>query len=105
MGYSSYLIYSKLNVNPNAGKALQVYALKSVFNWTWSPIFFGYKKLGLSLINIYALAGSVAWTIYEFYKVDPLAAQLNIPYFLWVSFASVLNTFIWWNNSSPTKKQ
>lgn len=33
-----------------------------------------------------------------FYRVKPAAAFFNIPYLLWVSFATVLNIAIWWLN-------
>jgi translocator protein len=33
-----------------------------------------------------------------FHRINKTAAFLQIPYLLWVSFASVLNGFVWWLN-------
>jgi tryptophan-rich sensory protein len=41
---------------------------------------------------------SIATMIYTFTKIDKTAAYLQIPYLLWVSFASVLNGAIWFLN-------
>ncbi|MEL5864904.1 tryptophan-rich sensory protein [Clostridium cochlearium] len=34
-------------------------------------------------------------SIFEFYKLDKIAAYLMIPYAIWVSFAGILNCAIW----------
>jgi tryptophan-rich sensory protein len=36
--------------------------------------------------------------IYAFHRINKSAAYLQLPYLLWVSFASVLNGAIWWLN-------
>ena len=41
---------------------------------------------------------SILFMLLSFYKVKPVAAYLQIPYLLWVSFASVLNASFWWLN-------
>ena len=33
--------------------------------------------------------------IKKWYKTDPLAAKLQIPYALWVAFAGILNFAVW----------
>ena len=48
-----------------------------------------------AFIEIILLWCAILWMMVQFYKVDKLAAYLNIPYLLWVSFASVLNFAIW----------
>ena len=49
----------------------------------WSSIF---PILGIVLVAV---------MIFSFYKVDPLAAKLQIPYFLWLLFAAYLNFGVW----------
>ena len=46
----------------------------------------------------YALWAVVLAMIWLFYGVDRLAAWLQIPYLLWVTFAAYLNFAIWWLN-------
>jgi tryptophan-rich sensory protein len=36
--------------------------------------------------------------IYAFSKINKRAAYLQLPYLIWVSFASILNGTIWWLN-------
>ena len=41
----------------------------------------------------------VLWMIVEFYKVDHIAAYIQIPYVLWLTFAAVLNWSVFALNS------
>jgi tryptophan-rich sensory protein len=62
-----------------------------ILNLAWSFLFFYFNLIGVALIEIILLWISIAAMIYLFYKIKPLAAYLNIPYLLWVSFATILN--------------
>ena len=104
MGYASYLIYTKLDVDPRAKTALSIYAAKVVLNAAWSPLFFTYKKLGWATMEIWTLWGAILLTAKHFYAIDSFAGKLFIPYIAWVSYASMLCTNIWWNNSNKSKK-
>lgn len=46
------------------------------------------------MVVIAALFVAILWMIINFYKVHRLAAYLQIPYAMWVAFASVLNISI-----------
>ena len=37
--------------------------------------------------------------ILVFRKIDPLAAKLQIPYLLWLTFAAYLNLGVWYLNA------
>ena len=58
-------------------------------------VFFGWKKIGLALVDIVMLVGTLLATIFRFYDVDEMAAWLLVPYLVWVSFATLLNFAIW----------
>ena len=99
MGYSSYLIYKDIETFPvQSKKALMVYAGHLILNFTWTPVFFGFQQLGLSCVNILGLDAALVWTMFEFYKVNPTAAYLNVPYLLWAVYASSVNIGTWWLN-------
>lgn len=93
MGISSYIIYS----SDDAGKrkALAVYALQLIFNFFWSIFFFGFSEYLFAFIWLIALIILIAVMIYQFYKISPLAAYLQIPYLLWCLFAAYLNYTIY----------
>lgn len=91
MGIALYLIWEKLHTNKKAKGAIAVFLIHLFFNATWSIVFFGLKNILLALANI-----AIPWILilvlmFLFYKIDKRATYLFIPYFLWVSFAAVLN--------------
>ncbi len=90
MGISLYMIW-KIVPGKQRNNALLIFAIQLVLNFLWSFFFFYFKNIGLSLVDILALWVFIAAMIIQFYKLKPWAAYLNIPYILWVSFASLLN--------------
>jgi tryptophan-rich sensory protein len=97
MGYSSYRIWMLPKVTQRT-TALGVYALQLALNFIWSFLFFNMRAMGLALIEIVLLWFSILWMIRLFYRIDRKAALLQIPYLLWVSFATALNAAYWWLN-------
>ncbi len=93
MGVSSYLIC--ISYSDDKTKALAIYAAQLVLNFIWSPVFFGLNMYLLALVILLVLWGMVLWMILEFYKIDKLAAFLQIPYILWLTFAAYLNFTIY----------
>lgn len=93
MGISSYLIC--ISYSDNKAKALAIYAAQLILNFIWSPVFFGLNMYLLALVILLVLWVMVLWMISEFYKIDKLAAFLQIPYILWLTFAVYLNFAIY----------
>ena len=75
--------------------ALGWFAVQLALNATWSPVFFGWHRLGLALVNIVLLWVAIAGTMVAFWRVMPAAGIMFVPYLVWVSFASALNFAIW----------
>lgn len=88
MGVSAYLV-SKKDTVP------MVYYVQLGVNALWSIIFFVFKLRLLAFIWIVLLIILVVKMIIEFYKIDKIAAYLQIPYLLWIVFASYLNLGIY----------
>jgi tryptophan-rich sensory protein len=93
MGISFYMIWSSTKSNKN--KLIGIYLFQLVLNFLWSFIFFKYHAIGIAAIEIVFLWLSILTMIMMFYKNNKWAAFINIPYLLWVSFASVLNISIY----------
>ena len=72
-----------------------IYYNQLIFNGLWSIIFFLLKWRLFAFIWIIALAILVIFMIIEFYKKNKLAGLLQIPYLLWVLFASYLNISVY----------
>ena len=90
LGISFFLIW-KENPSKERNLAIKVFSIQMLLNFAWSFLFFYFNLIGVAFIEIILLWISIAAMIYLFYKIKPFAAYLNIPYLLWVSFATILN--------------
>jgi translocator protein len=94
MGIALYLVW----VAPASGArttALFLFGVQFVLNVLWSYLFFGINSPLFSLIEIFVLLVFILITGFYFYFVNRFAGYLMVPYFLWVSFASILNYYLW----------
>jgi tryptophan-rich sensory protein len=97
MGVSLYLILQS-DSSELRKKAITIFSIQLFLNFFWSFIFFNFQMLGLAFAEIILMWISILTMIIVFYKINKTAAFLQIPYLLWVSFASVLNGSIWYLN-------
>ena len=75
--------------------ALLFYGAQLVFNFCWTLIFFNFREYFAAFIWLIILWFLIFRTITKYLKINPLAAYLQIPYLLWVTFAGYLNFAIW----------
>ncbi len=68
-----------------------IYYWQLAINALWSIIFFVFKWRFFAFIWIILLVIAVIMMIVKFYAKDKTAGLLQIPYLLWVIFASYLN--------------
>ena len=92
MGVSVYLIWQKDK------SATWLFWIHLFFNAIWSIIFFGLQNPGLALVNIIIIWLLIIVLIIKFWKINKWASYLLFPYLFWVSFASLLNYYIWYLN-------
>ena len=97
MGISAARIYLSAP-SKERSLGLNIFAVQLVVNFFWSLIFFNAQAYGFAFIWLLLLWGLVLWMILTFRKVDPLAAWLQIPYLLWLTFAAYLNAGVWYLN-------
>lgn len=79
-------------------RGLNLFIAQLTVNFFWSLIFFNLQAFGFAFVWLLLLWGLVLWMILTFWKVDPLAAKLQIPYLLWLTFAAYLNLGVWYLN-------
>ena len=79
-------------------KGLNVFVAQLIVNFFWSLIFFNLQAFGFAFIWLLLLWVLVAWMIWTFYQVKTLAAWLQVPYLLWLTFAGYLNFAVWMLN-------
>jgi tryptophan-rich sensory protein len=97
MGISFYIILQTPN-SKSKKYAIAIFVIQLFLNFCWSFLFFKYQLIGVAFIEIILIWLSIICMIYAFYKINRSAAYLQLPYLLWVSFASILNGAIWWLN-------
>ena len=77
---------------------LNLFVIQLAVNFLWSPIFFNAQAFGLAFLWLILLLGLVLGMILLFRKADALAAWIQIPYLLWLTFAGYLNLGVWYLN-------
>lgn len=73
------------------------FALNLLFNFAFTPIQFGLNNNLLAAIDIVLVLGTLVWALYAIWHVSTelrWVVYANIPYLLWVSFATVLQLTI-----------
>lgn len=93
MGISSAIIHNKNTSNTK--KSLIIYVAQLIVNFFWSIIFFNLRNYLFAFLWLILLWILILLMIYNFYKVSKVAAYLQIPYLLWVTFALYLNFMIY----------
>ena len=92
MGIGAARIY----LAPTSGarsRSLLLFLIQLIFNFFWSIIFFNFQAYGFAFIWLLILWFLILLMILSFRKVDKLAAWLQLPYLLWVTFAAYLRQY------------
>lgn len=74
------------------------FALNVIFNAAYSPIQFGLRNNPLASVDILLILGTLVWALVAIWPRVRWVALVNIPYLLWVMFATVLQLNITWLN-------
>ena len=84
----------KIWINTFDLKLLKLYFIHLFFNATWSIVFFGFHQIGLALINIIIILIFIILLMRRYLTRDKISFYLMTPYFLWSSYALILNSSI-----------
>ena len=92
MGVSYGILKSKEQTDKDVDL---IYYGQLIVNYLWSFIFFVFKWRFFAILWIILLAVLVVIMITRFYGKDKTAGLLQIPYLLWILFATYLNLAIY----------
>ena len=70
------------------------FAINLVFNTLWSFAFFGAQMPEIALLILVALIINCIFMARAFFRINPAAFWLIVPYMLWLFFALYLNAMI-----------
>lgn len=74
------------------------FSLNLLFNLAYTPIQFGLKDNLLASVDILLVLATLLWALLVIWTRARWVALVNIPYLLWVAFATVLQLSITWLN-------
>jgi translocator protein len=85
-GWVFWMAYDKIIGLP----VVLPFVLNIVFNLFFTPIQFGLKNNNLAALDILLVLGTLVWAMIAIFPFVSWIAYIQIPYLLWVSFATVL---------------
>lgn len=74
------------------------FGLNLIFNFAFTPIQFGLQNNVLASLDILLVLGTLAWAFAAAWSPARWVVLVNIPYFLWVVFATTLQLTITYLN-------
>ncbi|SDM42091.1 TspO/MBR family protein [Maricaulis salignorans] len=66
------------------------FVLNLIFNAAFTPLQFGLRSNLLAAVDITLVLGTLIWALASIYPIAPWVLYANIPYLIWVGFATVL---------------
>jgi len=74
------------------------FLLNLIFNFAFTPLQFGLKNNLLAAVDILLVLGTLVWAIIAIWPHMRWIAYIQIPYLLWVCFATILQLTVTYLN-------
>ena len=87
LGYTYYLLNNEYNIS----LIKKIFILQLIINYIWPIIFFKFGLFFISFLWITLLDIVVLIMLLNLYKINSKIFYLNLPYFIWLLFATILN--------------
>ncbi len=97
MAVSAWLVWKERGFR-KAGPALFLFLLQLAVNALWTWLFFVWHQGGLAFAEILLLWLLILATTIGFWRHSRVAGALLLPYWVWVTFATLLTWAVWRNN-------
>ena len=91
MGISFYFVVNSDTNKEKIQSAIRLYGLQLVVNFLWPTFFFNFQWYLFSFIWLLFLWLLVLLMVIKFFSINKVAAWINIPYLIWLTFAAYLN--------------
>lgn len=75
-------------------RGLNLMVIQLAVNFCWPLLFFNHLAYAFSLVWLLILLALVVLMTVEFFRTDPFAGFLQLPYIGWLCFAAVLNDLV-----------
>lgn len=95
MGIALALVWIKGTERKDVRWAMAFFGIQLALNVLWSFLFFHMHMPGAAFIEIILLWLAILITLLAFLRISISAGLLLIPYLFWVSYAVILNFFLW----------
>ncbi len=89
--FSMYYSWTSVKRKKDKEKIIFFFGINFIFNILWSAIYFGMRNPFLAFFELIFLWFSIFLLVFVLYNINKKASYLLIPYWVWVSFAGVLN--------------
>lgn len=93
-----YVFYRFMRKKLDGDVALP-FALNIIFNLFFTPILFGLGNFWLATLDILLVLGTLVWAMGIAWRKIRWVAYMNIPYLLWVIFATILQLSVTFLNT------
>jgi tryptophan-rich sensory protein len=94
MGAAAYFVWRA----PGSKVALAFFFVHLIFNAAWSWLFFFWRMPGWAFADIMLLWAMIGALFVWFGRIKREGALLLLPYWIWVTYAAVLNLDLWQRN-------
>ena len=95
MAIAVWNVYTSKGSKKDKGIAYALYFIQLLTNGFWSLLFFGWKMVGWSSLEIFLTIAVVGWMTFHYFRISKSAGLVLVPYLAWLIFASTLNIAIW----------
>ncbi len=92
------VVFYKVFKKQLPSKLVLPFILNLIFNFLFTPLQFGLKNNILAAVDILLVLLTIVWLFIAIKKYLAWVVYINIPYFLWVVFATVLQLTITYLN-------
>lgn len=75
------------------------FALNLIANFSFTSVQFGLQNLPLAAVVILLVLGTLVWSMWAIWPYYKWVALIQVPYLVWVSFATVLQLTITYLNT------